>query len=89
MLDLRWHSDTDGSAATFQIKKVKTLKSIKMTNPPEQITLLPGGRAWASLKGMEITACYVDGEDETITYGQTDSQGMSFEQNGSYTWVNE
>ena len=89
MLDLRWHSDTDGSAATFQIKKVKTLKSIKMTNPPEQITLLPGGRAWASLKGMEITASYVDGEDETITYGQTDSQGMSFEQNGSYTWVNE
>ena len=89
LLELRWYSDTDGSAATFQIKKVKTLKSITMTKHPDQTTLLPGGRAWASLKGMKITASYVDGEDETITYGQTDSQGMSFEQNGSYTWVNE
>jgi len=89
LLELRWYSDTDGSAATFQIKKVKTLKSITMTKHPDQTTLLLGGRAWASLKGMKITASYVDGEDETITYGQTDSQGMSFEQNGSYTWVNE
>ena len=89
LLELRWYSDTDGSAATFQIKKVKTLKSIEMTKRPDQTTLLPGGRAWASLKGMEITASYVDGEDERITYGQTDSQGMSFEQNGNYTWVNE
>ena len=38
---------------------------------------------------MEITASYADGDDETITFGQTDSQGMSFKQNGTYTWVNE
>ena len=82
-------SSESGRTVSLNLKKVKTLKSITMTNPPDQTTLLPGGRAWASLKGMKITASYVDGEDETITYGQTDSQGMSFKQNGSYTWVNE
>ena len=60
-----------------------------MTKRPEQTELLPGDRAWVSLKGMEITASYADGDNETITFGQTDSQGMSFKQNGTYTWVNE
>ena len=73
----------------MNLKKVKTLKSIEMTKRPEQTELLPGDRAWVSLKGMEITASYADGDNETITFGQTDSQGMSFKQNDSYTWVNE
>ena len=60
-----------------------------MKKRPEQTKLLPGDRAWVSLKGMEITAFYADGEDETIAYGETDSQGMSFKQNGTYTWVDE
>ena len=60
-----------------------------MTKRPDQTTLLPGNRAWVSLKGMEITASYEDGKEETIAYGETDSRGMSFKQNGTYTWVNE
>ena len=82
-------SSESGRTVSLNLKKVKTLKSIRMTKHPEQTELLPGGRAWVSLKGMEITASYADGDDEKITFGQTDSQGMSFKQNGSYTWVNE
>ncbi|MEI3418338.1 MAG: Ig-like domain-containing protein [Blautia sp.] len=82
-------SSESGRTVSLNLKKVKTLKSIKMTKRPEQTELLPGDRAWVSLKGMEITASYADGDDETITFGQTDSQGMSFKQNGTYTWVNE
>ena len=82
-------SSESGRTVSLNLKKVKTLKSIKMTKRPEQTELLPGDRAWVSLKGMEITASYADGDDETITFGQTDSQGMSFKQNDSYTWVNE
>ena len=82
-------SSESGRTVSLNLKKVKTPKSIKVTKRPEQTTLLPGGRAWVSLKGMEITASYADGDDETITFGQTDSQGMSFKQNDSYTWVNE
>ena len=82
-------SSESGRKVSLNLKKVKILKSITMTKRPEQTTLLPGGRAWVSLKGMEITASYVDGDDEKITFGQTDSQGMSFKQNGSYKWVNE
>ena len=82
-------SSESGRKVSLNLKKVKILKSITMTKRPEQTTLLPGGRAWASLKGMEITASYADGDDEKITFGQTDSQGMSFKQNGSYKWVNE
>ena len=74
---------------SLNLTKVKTLKSITMTKHPEQTKLLPGDRARVSLKGMEITASYADGDDEIIAYGQTDSQGMSFKQNGPYTWVNE
>ena len=82
-------SSESGRKVSLNLKKVKILKSITMTKRPEQTTLLPGGRAWVSLKGMEITASYADGDDEKITFGQTDSQGMSFKQNGSYKWVNE
>ena len=82
-------SSESGRTVSLNLKKVKTLKSIKMTKRPEQTTLLPGGRAWVSLKGMEITASYVDGDDETIAFGQTDSQGMGFKQNASYEWENE
>ena len=82
-------SSESGRTVSLNLKKVKTLKSIRMTKRPEQTELLPGDRAWVSLKGMEITASYADGDDETITFGQTDSQGMSFKQNDSYTWVNE
>ena len=82
-------SSESGRKVSLNLKKVKTLKSITMTKRPEQTKLLPGDRAWVSLKGMEITASYADGEDETIAFGQTDSQGMSFKQNGTYTWVNE
>ena len=82
-------SSESGRTVSLNLKKVKTLKSIRMTKRPEQAELLPGDRAWVSLKGMEITASYADGDDETITFGQTDSQGMSFKQNDSYTWVNE
>ena len=82
-------SSESGRTVSLNLKKVKTLKSIEMTKRPEQTKLLPGDRAWVSLKGMEITASYADGDDETITFGQTDSQGMSFKQNGTYTWVNE
>ena len=82
-------SSESGRTVSLNLKKVKTLKSIRMTKRPEQTELLPGDRAWVSLKGMEITASYADGDDETITFGQTDSQGMSFKQNGTYTWVNE
>ena len=82
-------SSESGRTISLNLKKVKTLKSIRMTKHPEQTKLLPGDRAWVSLKGMEITASYADGDDETITFGQTDSQGMSFKQNGTYTWVNE
>ena len=82
-------SSESGRTVSLNLKKVKTLKSIRMTKRPEQTKLLPGDRAWVSLKGMEITASYADGDDETITFGQTDSQGMSFKQNGTYTWVNE
>ena len=82
-------SSESGRTVSLNLKKVKTLKSIRMTKRPEQTELLPGDRAWVSLKGMEITASYADGDDETITFGQTDSQGMSFKQNGSYKWVNE
>ena len=82
-------SSESGRTVSLNLKKVKTLKSIEMTKRPEQTKLLPGDRAWVSLKGMEITASYADGDDETITFGQTDSQGMSFKQNDSYTWVNE
>ena len=82
-------SSESGRTVSLNLKKVKTLKSIEMTKRPEQTELLPGDRAWVSLKGMEITASYADGDDETITFGQTDSQGMSFKQNDSYTWVNE
>ena len=78
-----------GRKVSLNLKKVKTLKSIKMTKRPEQTTLLPGDRAWVSLRGMEITASYAEGDDETIAFGQTDSQGMGFKQNGSYTWENE
>lgn len=74
---------------SLNLTKVKTLTSIKMTKRPEQTTLLPGGRACVSLKGMEITASYADGDDETIAFGQKDSQGMGFKQNDSYTWVTE
>ena len=82
-------SSESGRTVSLNLKKVKTLKSIEMTKRPEQTELLPGDRAWVSLKGMEITASYADGDNETITFGQTDSQGMSFKQNGTYTWVNE
>ena len=82
-------SSESGRKVSLNLKKVKILKSITMTKRPEQTTLLPGSRAWVSLKGMEITASYADGDDEKITFGQTDSQGMSFKQNGSYKWVNE
>ena len=82
-------SSESGRTVSLNLKKVKTLKSIRMAKRPEQTELLPGDRAWVSLKGMEITASYADGDDETITFGQTDSQGMSFKQNDSYTWVNE
>ena len=82
-------SSESGRTVSLNLKKVKTLKSIEMTKRPEQTELLPGDRAWVSLKGMEITASYADGDNETITFGQTDSQGMSFKQNDSYTWVNE
>ena len=82
-------SSESGRTVSLNLKKVKTLKSIEMTKRPEQTELLPGDRAWVSLKGMEITASYADGDDEKITFGQTDSQGMSFKQNGSYKWVNE
>ena len=82
-------SSESGRTVSLNLKKVKTLKSIRMAKRPEQTELLPGDRAWVSLKGMEITASYADGDDETITFGQTDSQGMSFKQNGTYTWVNE
>lgn len=78
-----------GRKVSLNLTKVKTLKSIKMTKRPEQTTLLPGDRAWVSLRGMEITASYADGADETIAFGQTDSQGMGFKQSGSYTWVDE
>lgn len=90
LLKLRWYyDDFDASSATFKIKKVKTLKSIKVTKAPSQKTVLPGGRDVVSLAGMEITASYTDGEDEVITYGKADSQGMYFEQDGSYTWIND
>ena len=82
-------SSESGRTVSLNLKKVKTLKSIRMAKRPEQTELLPGDRAWVSLKGMEITASYADGDNETITFGQTDSQGMSFKQNDSYTWVNE
>ena len=82
-------SSESGRTVSLNLKKVKTPKSIKMTKRPDQTTLLPGGRAWVSLKGMTITASYADGEDETIAYGETDSRGISFKQNGTYTWVNE
>ena len=82
-------SSESGRTVSLNLKKVKTPKSIKVTKRPEQTTLLPGGRAWVSLKGMEITASYEDGKEETIAYGETDSRGMSFKQNGTYTWVNE
>ncbi len=82
-------SSESGRKVSLNLKKVKTLKSITMKKRPEQTKLLPGDRAWVSLKGMEITAFYADGEDETIAYGETDSQGMSFKQNGTYTWVDE
>lgn len=78
-----------GRKVSLNLTKVKTLKSIKMTKRPEQTTLLPGDRAWVSLRGMEITASYAEGDDETIAFGQTDSQGMGVKQNGSYTWENE
>ena len=78
-----------GRKVSLNLTKVKTLKSIKMTKRPEQTTLLPGDRAWVSLRGMEITASYAEGDDETIAFGQTDSQGMGFKQNASYEWENE
>ena len=82
-------SSESGRTVSLNLKKVKTLKSIKMTKRPEQTTLLPGDRAWVSLRGMEITASYAEGDDETIAFGQTDSQGMGFKQNASYEWENE
>ena len=91
LVNAEWYyEDRDGSASVLQVKRIKTLKSIEVINPPDQRAVFPGANSRVSLKGMVIRANYIDGESEEVAYGGTDSQGMSFYYYGDEVeWIND
>ena len=78
---------TENQQPTVSIHKAKDISSLELVKAPEQTTILPNDVNAVSLKGMEVKVTYTDGSEETVAYGQTDSDGRYLQHNG-VNWLN-